>query len=39
MIVWPEAQEVRHWKSALIAWGDEFRGVAPMGFRLAWEHL
>lgn len=47
MIVWPDAQEVRLWKSELIAWGDDlaamrlrgFRGVVPMGFRLAWEHL
>jgi hypothetical protein len=47
VIVWPDAQESRHWKSELISWGDDlaamrlrgFRGVAPMGFRLAWEHL
>jgi hypothetical protein len=47
MIVWPDIEEVRHWKSELIAWGDDlaamrlrgFRGVTPMGFRLAWEHL
>jgi hypothetical protein len=47
IIVWPDAPEVRHWKSELIAWGDDlaamrlrgFRGVAPMGFKLAWEHL
>jgi hypothetical protein len=47
MIVWPDAQEVRHWKSELIACGDDlaamrlrrFRSVAPMGLTLAWEHL
>jgi hypothetical protein len=46
IIVWPDAQEAPHWKRELIGWGDDlaamrlgFRGVAPMGFRLAWEPL
>jgi hypothetical protein len=47
IIVWPDAEEAPHWKHELIALGDDlaamrlrgFRGVAPMGFRLAWEHL
>ena len=47
IIVYPDSQDVSHWKHELIAWGDDlaamrlrgFRGVAAMGFRMAWEHL
>src|SRR3954468_4189876 len=47
IIVYPDAEEVRHWKRELIAWGNDlaamqlrgFRGVTPMGFALAWNGL
>ena len=47
IIVYPDAEEVPHWKRELIAWGNDlaamqlrgFRGVTPMGFALAWNGL
>ena len=47
IIVYPEVDEVPHWKRELIAWGNDlaamqlrgFRGVTPMGFALAWNGL
>src|SRR4051794_31767280 len=47
IIVYPDAEEVRHWRRELIAWGNDlaamqlrgFRGVTPMGFALAWNGL
>ncbi|MGD9616993.1 MAG: hypothetical protein AB7H90_17825 [Alphaproteobacteria bacterium] len=47
IIVYPDADEVPHWKRELIAWGNDlaamqlrgFRGDIPMGFALAWNGL
>lgn len=47
IIVYPDAEQVPHWKRELIAWGNDlaamqlrgFRGVTPMGFALAWNGL
>src|SRR3954451_22045192 len=47
IIVYPDAEEVRHWKRELIAWGNDFaamqlrgfRGVPRMGSALAWTGL
>ena len=46
IIVWPDAQEVPHWKHELTAWGDNLasmwlkgRPSRPMGFDLAWKIL
>jgi hypothetical protein len=46
IIVWPNAEEVAHWKRELMAWGNDLAGMwlrgrpsHPMGFDLAWKHL
>jgi hypothetical protein len=47
IIVYPDGQDVPHWKRELAAWGNDltamqlrgFRGVTPMGFALAWNGL
>jgi hypothetical protein len=47
IIVYPDAEQVPHWKRELIVWGNDlaamqlrgFRGVTPMGFALAWNGL
>jgi hypothetical protein len=47
ILVFPDAEEIPHWKRELIAWGNDlaamqlrsFRGVTPMGFALAWNGL
>src|SRR4051794_14161597 len=47
IIVYPDADEVPHWKRELIAWGNDLaamqlrgvRGVTPMGLALAWNGL
>src|SRR3954453_12979120 len=47
IIVYPDGEQVPHWRRELIAWGNDlaamqlrgFRGVTPMGFALAWNGL
>ena len=47
IIVYPDSQDVPHWRRELIAWGNDlavmqlrsFRGVTPMGFAMAWNGL
>jgi hypothetical protein len=47
IILYPDSEDVPHWKRELIAWGNDlaamqlrrFRGVNPMGFALAWNGL
>jgi hypothetical protein len=47
IIVYPDSQDVPHWRRELIAWGNDltamqlrgFRGVTPMGFAVAWNGL
>ena len=47
IIIYPDSQEVPHWRRELAAWGNDltemqlrgFRGVNPMGFVLAWKGL
>jgi hypothetical protein len=47
IIIYPDSEEVPHWRRELIAWGNDlaamqlrgFRGVTPMGFATAWNGL
>jgi hypothetical protein len=47
IIVWPDAEEVPHWKRELTAWGNDLTAMTlragkrsrPMGFDLPWKHL
>jgi len=47
IIVYPDAQDVPHWKRELAAWGNDLagmflrtlRGPRPMGFDMAWHGL
>lgn len=47
IIVYPDSQEVSHWRDELIAWGNDLtamqwrrmRRVTPMGFKMAWNGL
>jgi hypothetical protein len=47
IIVYPDSQDLSHWRRELIAWGNDltamqlrgFRGVTPMGFAMAWNGL
>jgi len=47
LIVYPDGQDVPHWRRELIAWGNDLaamqlrglRGVTPMGFGMAWNGL
>lgn len=47
IIVYPDAQDVPHWKRELAAWGNDLagmflrtlRGPRPMGFEMAWHGL
>jgi hypothetical protein len=47
IIVYPDSEDVPHWRRELIAWGNDLaamqlrglRGVTPMGFAMAWNGL
>jgi hypothetical protein len=47
IIAYPKSPDVPHWRSELIAWGNDlttmqlrgFHGVTPMGFAMAWNGL
>jgi hypothetical protein len=47
IIVYPDSQDVTHWRREFVAWGNDlaamqlrgFRGVTPMGFTMAWNGL
>lgn len=47
IIAYPDNRDVPHWRSELIAWGNDlttmqlrgFRRVTPMGFAMAWNGL